>query len=334
MAESTQQPALQAEDTDDASSIGGETLDYSTASLRSSIIDYRRENGRTYHRVSDGKYYGPNDEEEQDRLDFSHHLWLLTWDKELCNCPKKNGASRVLDVGTGTGIWALDYAEAHPEADVTGVDLSPIQPNYVVPNCRFEVDDVDKEWTWSEPFDFIFIRSMIGSFKDWQSIVAKAYDNLEPGGYLELHDNGFPLECDDNTLPEDSKVLKWTQLLIQATDIIGQPGTVAPLFKKLLEEAGFEAVEERRERWPLNPWPKDPKAKELGLWCHSAIVKGVDSISLALFTRILGWSKEETIVFNAEVRNETKKSSIHGYFPVYAAWGRKPLKEASEAPQQ
>jgi methylase of polypeptide subunit release factors len=36
---------------------------------------------------------------------------------------------RVLDVGTGTGIWAIDYADEHPDTQVVGVDLSPIQPN-------------------------------------------------------------------------------------------------------------------------------------------------------------------------------------------------------------
>lgn len=62
-----------------------------------------------------------------------------------------DGAKRVLDMGTGTGMWAMDYgelvqllymvrqgeadmltihsiADAHPDAEVIGVDLSPIQP--------------------------------------------------------------------------------------------------------------------------------------------------------------------------------------------------------------
>ncbi|GKT86921.1 TAM domain methyltransferase [Colletotrichum tofieldiae] len=133
-----------------------ESVDDSLASLRSSILDYRRENGRTYHRLSDGN--------------LNHHLWTLTWDNNLCISPKKDGAKRVLDIGTGTGIWALDYADEHPEATVLGVDLSPIQPNF------FEVDDVEKEWTWKEPFDFVFIRSMIGSFSSWPDLIAKAYE--------------------------------------------------------------------------------------------------------------------------------------------------------------
>ncbi len=44
---------------------------------------------------------------------------LLTLEGELCLCPKAYGANRVLDIGTGTGIWSLDYAELHPGAEVS-----------------------------------------------------------------------------------------------------------------------------------------------------------------------------------------------------------------------
>ncbi|KAF9877804.1 methyltransferase domain-containing protein [Colletotrichum karsti] len=265
--------------------------------------------------------------------DFAHQLWLLTWDGELCNCPKKDGAKRVLDVGTGTGIWAMDYADAHPEATVYGVDLSPIQPGFVPPNCHFEIDDVDKEWTFSQPFDFVFMRAMIGSFRDWPKVLAQAYENLEPGGYFEIQDNHFPVVCDDDTLTEDSYMLKWTQYLIEATDKIGQPINVATSFQKLVEDAGFVDVEVRHVVWPTSAWPKDPKLAEIGKWCRTSFMQGLDGICLAYFTRVLGWTKEEVIVFCSQVRNEVRKGKIHGYFPVYSVWGRKPEKEASEGPQ-
>ena len=47
----------------------------------------------------------------------------------------------VLDGGTGTGIWAIDFADSHPESLVTGIDVSPIHPAWVPPNVRFEIDD-------------------------------------------------------------------------------------------------------------------------------------------------------------------------------------------------
>jgi methylase of polypeptide subunit release factors len=38
---------------------------------------------------------------------------------------------KILDVGTGTGIWAIDAGDLFPSAEVIGVDLSPIQPNWM-----------------------------------------------------------------------------------------------------------------------------------------------------------------------------------------------------------
>ena len=43
--------------------------------------------------------------------DIKHHLYTLTTGN-LASCPKERGAKRVLDVGTGTGQWAIDYGKS------------------------------------------------------------------------------------------------------------------------------------------------------------------------------------------------------------------------------
>jgi len=55
----------------------------------------------------------------------------MTFDGKLCLAPLPPVISNVLDLGTGTGIWAIDFADENPNAVVTGTDLSPIQPNWV-----------------------------------------------------------------------------------------------------------------------------------------------------------------------------------------------------------
>lgn len=70
----------------------------------------------------------PNDAEEQDRLDLHHHIYRLALNGALHRAPLGPNFRRVLDFGTGTGIWAIDMADEYPEAEVLGVDLSPIQP--------------------------------------------------------------------------------------------------------------------------------------------------------------------------------------------------------------
>src|SRR5690554_6166725 len=106
------------------------TAQSETTSLSSSLQEWLVENGRRYH-----AYYGPDknmmptDEIEQERLDIHHEILLLIANGEIYKAPVRN-AGKVLDLGTGTGIWAIDYATEHPEAEVIGLDLSPIQPNW------------------------------------------------------------------------------------------------------------------------------------------------------------------------------------------------------------
>ena len=139
---------------------------------------------------------------------------------------------------------------------------------------------------------------------------------LEPGGYLEIHDNCFPVRCDDSTITEETPIHRWTELLIQATDAINRPITIAPRWKEMMEAAGFEDVVVQRDVWPINKWARDKKLKELGGWAQASSLQGVEAMTLALFTRVLGWSAEETTVFCAEVRKDFKNFGLHGYWDV------------------
>lgn len=45
---------------------------------------------------------------EQQRLDLQHQLFLMTFDNKLSLAPTGE-LHNVLDIGTGTGIWAIDF---------------------------------------------------------------------------------------------------------------------------------------------------------------------------------------------------------------------------------
>jgi ubiquinone/menaquinone biosynthesis C-methylase UbiE len=49
----------------------------------------------------------------------------------------------VVDVGTGSGLWALEVADQFPDAEIIGTDLSPVQPTDDIPqNCQFRVESL------------------------------------------------------------------------------------------------------------------------------------------------------------------------------------------------
>ncbi|KAK1751060.1 methyltransferase [Echria macrotheca] len=312
-------------ESDHDSVLGSESS--STASLSSSILQYRHENGRTYHAYKDGKYVMPNDDQEQERLDLQHHLFLLTFDNKLYLSPAGqhgHALHNVLDVGTGTGIWAVDFADEHPATSVIGIDLSPIQSPFVPPNLSFQVDDIEEPWTFSVKFDFIYSRMMTAALASFPRFFGQAYANLQPGGWLEMADI-CPITSDDGTLTEDMAIHKWVTQLLDGTRMIGRPFDGAFEYKRQMEEAGFVNVQEHVFKWPQNRWPKDARYKELGTWTLENITSGLEGLSAAVYTRVLGWSKEEVDVLLAQVRNEMKDTKIHSYWPIYVVYGQKPV---------
>lgn len=92
----------------------------------------------------------------------------------------------------------------------------------------------------------------------------------------------------------------------------------------LMREAGFEDVTERRILSPINPWAKGSKTKMIGTVNCQNLSEGIESISKAMFSRILGWSNERIEVFLAGVRTDLRNKSIHGYGVVNFVYGRKP----------
>ncbi|PMD64476.1 S-adenosyl-L-methionine-dependent methyltransferase [Hyaloscypha bicolor E] len=296
-----------------------------TTSLSSYIKNHIYENGRRYHAYNEGKYFAPNDEAENDRLDMHNHMARLAIGGKLHTAPIGDNPQRILDVGCGTGIWTIDIGDEYPSAEVIGIDLSPTQPPMVPPNVRFEVDNAEEEWTYSKKFDFIHCRWMAGSILNWPRLVSRVYKNLKPGGWFECQDYDIMVTSSDGSLTAENTTYQWNALCCEALEKINidhQPGAK---MKRWCEDVGFESVQEEILFMPLGIWPKDKKYKEIGAWNYLIVTEGLEALSLRLFTKVLGWNKEEVEVLCAKVRTELKTNrKIHPLYKYHVVIGQKP----------
>lgn len=175
---SAQQPPLEPDshsEEDEGFAEGSDTASY-ISTIASDIKRGREENGRLYPAYGTHEYGMPVDEDELDRMDMQHHKYFLLLGERLFLAPISPNTQRILDMGTGTGIWAIDIADAYPAATVTGVDIAAVQPPFVPPNCTFEIDDLEDEWKFSEnSFDFIHARDLYLSIRDWPRLVSQCF---------------------------------------------------------------------------------------------------------------------------------------------------------------
>jgi ubiquinone/menaquinone biosynthesis C-methylase UbiE len=111
-----------------------------------------------------------------------HHLWAL--DRALADLPPPR---HVLDLGTGTGFVAKALAERYPQAEVTGVDLSPgmiheahqaLRPE-LSGRVEFEVGDAAALGHPDGAFELVVLSNMIPFFDELARVTAT-------GGWLVL----------------------------------------------------------------------------------------------------------------------------------------------------
>ncbi|KAL3422374.1 methyltransferase [Phlyctema vagabunda] len=312
----------------DADSSLGSDISSTSTSLTSSIRDYKYENGRRYHAYREGEYVLPNDEKEQDRMDLHHHVFRLSLGGLLYRSPLPKTPQRVLDLGTGTGIWAVEFADEHPSATVIGNDLSPIQPTWVPTNCRFIVDDIENEWLYTpdEAFDFIHGRGLGGSVRDWDRLYAEAYNHLTPGGWFEQQEYEAWIRSDDDPeLLNAPAVAQWQQLVDEASLLFGKRVNIAESVEAGFIRAGFEDVRDDIYKVPIGTWPLEKSLKTMGMYQQEQMCDCVESFTLALLTRVLKWSNEETQVLMANVRSNFRNKKNHLYCKFHYVYGRKPI---------
>lgn len=285
---------------------------------------------------------------EQDRLDLQHKCFTLLQDNRLYLAPIVS-PKNVLDIATGTGIWAIQFAKLYPEANVVGTDLSLIQPFNHPANVSFVKENSEKdEWLFPQPFDFIHMRLVLTCFDDHRTVIRKAFEHLRPGsGWMEVCDPDFELLSPDDTVA-GTAVKRWYDLVVEGGANAGREIRVARKYKEMLLDAGFcdvveevipmpsessvpflvnpvqrhltQALAEMSNVWLtavlfiVTSWSTVPKFYDVGRWSRLNFLKALRT-PWKLF-RSAGLTPEEIEEFVEQAKRELDDPSIHGFCPV------------------
>ncbi|KAF8851548.1 hypothetical protein BDZ45DRAFT_750574 [Acephala macrosclerotiorum] len=174
---------LQDEELSAASQVGIEEVSAFLAKMHSGILQGREEElgwGQRRSLVATGGQYPlPNDKQEQERLYLQHKGIQIAFRGNLRPAPLGDNPQNVLDVGTGTGIWAINFANEHHSARVLGTYLNSMHPASISTNCRFQVADAEEEWNPPNRFDLNHGRSLMPCFKGPRVILRHAFKALK-----------------------------------------------------------------------------------------------------------------------------------------------------------
>lgn len=211
------------------------------------------------------------------------------------------------------GVGAIAMAELYPNADVTGTDLSAIQPDAVPSNVFFEVDDAEEEWTFGQLFDLIHIRNLSGAFRNWPAIYGECYRHLKPGGYLEVIDfNHFETA---EPIP-DSYIAIFAAAIREAAEKASRPLDLRHHGRAMLEEAGFRIVGRELLSLPVGTKHVDEAQKTIGKMWLLCLLEALEAVSMRLLTRELGWKAEDVRDLCQKVRQELTQGEPQLFTPV------------------
>ncbi len=193
--------------------------------------------------MADAPYVLPSDDQEINRLDFQHYMLRYAL---RGNYAAPIGRPRsILDVGCGTGRWAMEMATIFPEANVIGTDLVPPRADSQV-SLGNGIDRRPANYTFVEgnileglpfadgSFDFVHMRLLLFAVsKDrWPAVIRELMRVTRPGGWIESVETG----PQQNGGPAMELLVQW---ITEASVRRGVDPLLGPQIGTYMREAGL-----------------------------------------------------------------------------------------------
>ena len=263
--------------------------------------------------LTDAPYLLPKDLGEINRLDFQHYLLRQTFQGN--HLAPLGQPTTILDVGSGTGRWCHEMAQAYPQAHVIGCDLldQATEPRALSPNYQFVEADVLRGLPFqNQQFDFVHQRLLFLAIPtaSWPGEIRELVRVTRPGGWIELVESAL---AGQHTGPVSREMEPW---LVELSRRRGIDATHDPNLEEHLRAAGLVKVAGRNVAVPVGHW-----GGRVGMMMASNLNALIQAMKPLIISR-LGVRPEDFERVVAAQQHEWEE--YHTTVTVYAAYGQRP----------
>ncbi len=272
-------------------------------------------------RLANNPYILPKDLTEVKRLDFQH--FVLKYGIHGNYLAPISQPTAILDVGCGTGRWAMEMARDFPGAKVYGLDVVAAEDftigyglQYKPQNYTFLEGDALKPLPFPDnTFDFTHQRLLIGAVPmgKWPEIIQELKRVTRPGGWIELAECGVPRDEPGKPYPQ-----LWSTW-IDFSKSRNVDFTMGSSIGQLLRNGQLAQVKQHEIIFPMGNY-----GGHIGLMSATDCLAMGRTMKNPVITKGIIDEKTYDTLYNATEQEFNMKIG-KGVLPFYIAYAQKPL---------
>lgn len=251
------------------------------------------------------------------------HVTFRLYNGNIFTAPVPNNVRCVLDIGCGSGVWLRDFAKQFPSARLYGVDLNPPESlKHTFPsNVEFRRANIEERWDFAKditPIDFIFDRLLMTSVRQWPVVFNSAFQNLRPGGMIEMQETISHLYAADGTTAKDSPAIRWHEVVRSVLEQNGIDPDAAMNLSPKLQAAGFRILADKEVRWNayVQEGEDGEREKQIAVNFKQALINLFNMMTPKLFAQADIAAEEKASLARDAVDDIINNSAKRGYYAL------------------
>ncbi len=273
--------------------------------------------GRRY--LADVPYALPKDPQEVRRLDFQH--FFIRQEMHGNYLAPLDRPTSILDVGCGTGRWAMEMAAEFPEANVVGIDL--VAPDSAASlghgltrqpdNVAFLEGDILKGLPFADAsFDFVYVRFLFLAIpgRAWPALLNEVIRVTRPLGWVESVETWATMS---KAFPAGFTFTEWVNELLRRR---GLDPLIAQRMPEMMRARGLERI----ATYELAHLPPESQRWKQNYLTISLAM--MENISTAIIEQGITTPEQCGLVM-ARARQELE-SGKSPMWPSYVTYGQRP----------